>query len=82
MYLRDSATIVFAMVATLVVLAVVLREVLVLTADRRVRLVVGLSAAAVGIFATGALTTLLFHLRRNRESLYRADMAPPPDPSG
>jgi len=75
MYCSDVGTIVFAMVATWVVLALVLHECLPLADSRRVKLILVTSALAVCIAAMAALIALLLHLRRNRGTLYREDLA-------
>ena len=74
MYGRDVGTIVIVMAATWAVLALVLHECLPLADSQRVKLILDLSAAAVGVAATAALIALLVHLRRNRGTLYREDL--------
>jgi hypothetical protein len=72
-YIRDSLVILLSIMAMWGVLSFVLREVLRLTGDIRVKLVLVISAVAAGVFATGAFIALFGHLRRNRAALYGAD---------
>lgn len=75
MYLQDTATLIISVLVMWSALGCVLCAALPLTDDARVRIFLEVSAAAVGIFATAALLAVLAHLRRNRDALYREDLA-------
>jgi hypothetical protein len=75
MYISDTVIIILSITATWIVLAFVLHEVLPLAGNTNIRLIIEISAVAVAVCATGAFIALLGHLRRNRATLYREDLA-------
>jgi len=75
MYRQDTAIVILSVAAIWSALGCVLRAALPLADDARVKLILEVSAVAVGVFATAALIAVLAHLRRNRAALYHEDLA-------
>jgi hypothetical protein len=74
-YYIDSAVIWISLAVMWLVLVFVVFNVIPLSNDGLVRIVIVGSAALAGIFATSALIAVLLHLRRNQNVLY--EDAPP-----